>query len=62
MRTFTTHKQKPAFRIKETYLSNKSIKQKLIEALETVLDAYGEGDTLLMMQCKHALDRARRNP
>ena len=62
MRTFTLHKQKPIFRIKDTHLSGESVKRELMEALEAVLDCYGDGDTLLMMQCKHALDRARRNP
>lgn len=62
MRTFTLHKQKPLFRIKNTHLSGESVKREMMEALEAVLDAYGEGDTLLMMQCKAALDRARRNP
>jgi hypothetical protein len=62
MRTFTLHKQKPVFRIKNTHLSGESVKRELMEALEAVLDAYGEGDTLLMMQCRAALDRARKNP
>jgi len=62
MRTFTLHKQKPVFRIKETYLSGESVKRELMEALEAVLDCYGDSDSLLMMQCRAALDRARRNP
>ena len=56
------HKQKPLFRYKDSPLSGQAVKRELMEALEAVLDAYGEGDTLLMMQCKAALDRARRNP
>jgi len=62
MRTFTLHKQKPVFRIKDTHLSGESVKRELMEALEAVLDCYGDSDSLIMMQCKAALDRARRNP
>ena len=62
MRTFTLHKQKPLFRYKDSPLSGESVKRELMEALEAVLDAYGDGDTLLMMQCRAALERARRNP
>jgi hypothetical protein len=60
MRTFTMHKQKPLFRFKDSPLSGESIKREMMEALEAVLDTYGDGDTLLMMQCRHALDNARR--
>jgi hypothetical protein len=60
MRTYTMHKQKPLFRFKDSPLSGESVKREMMEALEAVLDAYGEGDTLLMMQCRRALDNARR--
>jgi len=60
MRTYTMHKQKPLFRFKDSQLSGESTKREMMDALEAVLDAYGDGDTLLMMQCKAALDRARR--
>jgi hypothetical protein len=33
----------------------------MMEALEAVLDAYEGSDSLIMMQCRSALDRARRN-
>jgi hypothetical protein len=61
MRTFTLHKQKPVFRIKNTHLSGESVKREMMEALEAVLDAYGDSDSLLMMQCRRALDNARRS-
>jgi hypothetical protein len=61
MRTFTMHKQKPLFRYKDSPLSGESTKREMMDALEAVLDAYGDGDTLLMMQCRRALDNARRN-
>jgi|LakMenEpi03Aug12_release.lakeMendotaPanAssembly.Ray.scaffolds.fasta_scaffold1484076_2 hypothetical protein len=32
----------------------------MMEALEAVLDCYGDSDSLLMMQCRRALDNARR--
>jgi hypothetical protein len=61
MRTYMMHKQKPLFRFKDSPLSGESVKREMMEALEAVLDAYGDGDTLLMMQCRRALDNARRN-
>jgi hypothetical protein len=60
MRTFTMHKQKPIFRFKDSALSGEPVKREMMEALEAVLDCYGDGDTLLMMQCRRALDNARR--
>jgi hypothetical protein len=53
------HKQKPLLRIKNTHLSGESVKREMMEALEAVLDCYGDSDTLLMMQCRRALDRAK---
>ena len=61
MRTYTLQKQKPLFRFKESPYSDESVKQELIEAVEAVLDCYGDSDTLIMMQCRRALDRARRS-
>lgn len=61
MRTYTMHKQKLLFRFKDSPYSDESIKQELIEAIEAVLDCYGDSDTIIMMQCRRALDRARRN-
>jgi hypothetical protein len=60
MRTNTLHKHPPIFRIKNTHLSGEPIKREMMEALEAVLDCYGDGDTLLMLQCRAALNRARR--
>jgi hypothetical protein len=60
MRTHILHKHPPLFRIKNTHLSGESIKRELVEALEAVLDCYGDSDTLLMAQCKAALASARR--
>jgi hypothetical protein len=60
MRANTLHKQKPLFRFKDSPLSGESSKREMMEALEAILDAYGDGDTLLMMQCRTALNRARR--
>jgi hypothetical protein len=54
------HKQKPLFRFKDSVLSGEPVKREMMEALEAVLDCYGDGDTLLMMQCRRALDNARR--
>jgi hypothetical protein len=60
MRTHILHKQKPLFRFKDSPLSGESVKKEMMEALEAVLDAYGDSDTLIMMQCRAALNRARR--
>lgn len=56
------HKQKPVFRFKDSPMSGLAVKREMMEALEAVLDAYGDSDSLIMMQCRAALDRARRNP
>ena len=56
------HKQEPLFRYKDSPLSGESVKREMMEALEAVLDCYGDSDSLIMMQCRAALDRARRNP
>lgn len=59
MRTHTLHKQKPLFRFKDSPMSGEAVKRELVDALEAILDCYGDSDTLLMMQCRAALNRAR---
>jgi hypothetical protein len=58
MRTHTMHKQKPVFKFEGGRASH-SLKREMMEALQAVIDAYGDSDTLLMMQCRRALDRAK---
>jgi hypothetical protein len=53
--------QKPLFRFKNSPYSGEAIRQEMIEALEAVIDCYGNSDSLIMAQCKRALDRARRS-
>lgn len=40
-------------------MSGEAVKRELVDALEAILDCYGDSDTLLMMQCRAALNRAR---
>jgi hypothetical protein len=54
--------QKPLFRFKESPYSGEAIRQEMMEALEAVIDCYGNSDSLIMAQCRRALDNARRNP
>jgi hypothetical protein len=61
MRTNTLHQQKPLFRFKDSPMSGEESKREMMDALEAVLDCYGDSDTLLMMQCKSALSKARRS-
>jgi hypothetical protein len=42
-------------------MSGGAVKRELVDALEAILDCYGDSDTLLMMQCKAALAKARRS-
>jgi len=42
-------------------MSGDAVKRDMMDALEAVLDCYGDSDTLLMMQCKTALSKARRS-
>ena len=53
--------QKPLFRFKDSPYSGESIRQEMMEALEAVIDCYGNSDSLIVAQCKRALNRARRN-
>jgi hypothetical protein len=53
--------QKPLFRFKNSPYSGEAIRQEMIEALEAVIDCYGNSDSLIVAQCKRALDRARRS-
>jgi len=50
----------PVFKFEDGRASH-SLKREMMEALQAVIDAYGDSDTLLMMQCRRALDNARRN-
>jgi len=60
MRTLNIHKQKPVFRIRETYVSD-PVKSEMIQALQAVVDSFGDSDSILAMQCKAALNKAKRN-
>lgn len=51
---------KPLFRFKNSPYSGESIRQEMIEALEAVIDCYGNSSSLIIAQCRRALDRARR--
>jgi hypothetical protein len=55
------HKQKPLFRYKDSPLSGESAKREMMDALQAVVDSYGDSDSLIAMQCRRALDNARRN-
>lgn len=48
------HKQKPLFRFKDSPYSGESVRQEMIEALEAVIDCYGNADSLIMAQCRRA--------
>ena len=55
MRTHTLHKQKPVVR----YQTREGAKQQVIDALQAVVDAFRETDSLLLAQCKAALEKAK---
>jgi len=42
-------------------MSGESVKRDMMDALEAVLDCYGDSDSILIMQCKAALAKARRS-
>jgi len=52
------HKQKPVLKF-EGGRPNYSLKREMMDALQAVIDAYGDSDSLLIMQCRRALDRAK---
>ncbi len=55
MRTYMLHKQKPVVR----YQTRDEDKRDVIDALQAVVDAFRETDSLLLAQCKSALEKAR---
>ena len=55
MRTFLIHKQRPVVR----YQTRDEAKRDVVEALQAVVDAFRETDSLLLAQCKAALEKAR---
>lgn len=57
MRTHTLHKQKP-FRVKDTYLAD-PVRREIVDALQAVVDTFGDSDSLLALQCRSALLKAR---
>jgi len=58
MRTHTLHKQKP-FRVKNTYLAD-PVRREIVDALQAVVDTFGDSDSLLALQCKSALQKAKQ--
>lgn len=57
MRTHTLHTQK-SFRVKDTYLAD-PVRREIVDALQAVVDTFGDSDSLLALQCKSALLKAR---
>ena len=55
MRTYLIHKQKPMVR----YQTRDDAKRDVVEALQAVCDMFRETDSLLLAQCKAALEKAR---
>ena len=55
MRTYMMHKQKPMVR----YENRDEAKRDVVEALQAVCDMFRETDSLLLAQCKAALEKAR---
>lgn len=56
MRTFLIHKQRPVVR----YQNRDEAKRDVVEALQAVVDAFRETDSLLLAQCKAALEKAKK--
>jgi hypothetical protein len=54
----TTHK--PLFRSKRTYLGD-PIKLEMIQALQAVVDSFGDSESLLALQCRAALQKGRES-
>lgn len=50
------HKQKPMVR----YQNRDEAKQEVVDALQAVIDAFRETDSLLLAQCKAALEKAKK--
>lgn len=55
MRTYLIHKQKPMVR----YQNRDEAKQEVVDALQAVVDTFRETDSLLLAQCKAALEKAK---
>ena len=54
----TLHKQKP-FRVKDTYLAD-PVRREIVDALQAVVDTFGDSDSLLALQCRSALQKAKQ--
>jgi len=59
MRTHALYKQKPLFRIKDSHLSCDHITREMMNALQAVIDSFGDSESLLAMQCRAALNKAK---
>lgn len=55
MRTFLIHKQRPVVR----YQTRDEAKQQVVDALQAVVDTFRDTDSLLLAQCKAALEKAK---
>ena len=55
MRTYLIHKQRPVVR----YQTREEAVQEVVDALQAVVDAFRETDSLLLAQCKAALEKAK---
>lgn len=53
------HKQPPIFRVKDTPFSTRETKREVIDALQSVCDAYRGTDSFLLLQCQSALKKAK---
>ena len=55
MRTYMLHKQRPVVH----YQTRDEAKRDVIDALQAVVDAFRETDSLLLAQCRAALEKAK---
>lgn len=55
MRTYLIHKQRPVVK----YQTRDEAKRDVIDALQAVVDAFRETNSLLLEQCKAALEKAK---
>lgn len=55
MRTYLIHTQRPVVR----YQTRDEAKRDVVEALQAVVDAFRETNSLLLEQCKAALEKAK---
>ena len=56
MRTYLIHKQRPVVR----YQTREEAVQEVVDALQAVVDTFRETDSLLLAQCKAALEKAKK--